>query len=95
MTTQIRKHAFISGVVQGVGFRYSTMFEARKLGLTGWVKNLFDGRVETEFQGDAEAVAALEQWLHHGPPAAIVDNCELHLAQPKDGERSFEVAGTY
>lgn len=95
MTTQIRKHAFVSGLVQGVGFRFSTVAEANRLGLTGWVKNLFDGRVETEFQGDADKVAELESWLHSGPPSATVSECEVELRQPIAGERKFNVSGMF
>ena len=47
----IRKHIFFTGRVQGVGFRYQSAYYARSLGLTGWVRNLSDGRVEMEVQG--------------------------------------------
>ena len=47
----IRKHILVSGRVQGVGFRYRTYYLAQNLGLTGWVQNLEDGRVEMELQG--------------------------------------------
>lgn len=47
----IRKHIYFSGRVQGVGFRYQAAYYARSLGLTGWVRNLSDGRVEMEIQG--------------------------------------------
>ena len=50
----IRKHIFVSGRVQGVGFRYRTYYLAQSLGLTGWVTNLDDGRVEMELQGKEE-----------------------------------------
>ncbi len=48
----VRKHILVSGRVQGVGFRYRTYYLAQNLGLTGWVQNLDDGRVEMELQGD-------------------------------------------
>ena len=48
---KVRKHIYFSGCVQGVGFRYRSVYLARPLGLTGWVKNLWDGRVEMEVQG--------------------------------------------
>ena len=54
--TKIRKHIIFYGRVQGVGFRYYTVQKANQLGLTGWVKNLTDGRVEAELQGQAELV---------------------------------------
>lgn len=48
---EIRKHIYVSGRVQGVGFRFRTQQLARGFGLTGWVRNLYDGRVEMELQG--------------------------------------------
>lgn len=56
---KIRKHIYFSGRVQGVGFRYSATYLARPLGLTGWVRNLWDGRVEMEVQGDDRAIERL------------------------------------
>ena len=53
---KVRKHIYFSGQVQGVGFRYRATYLARPLGLTGWVKNLWDGRVETEIQGEESAI---------------------------------------
>ena len=52
----IRKHIYFSGRVQAVGFRYSALCLAKELQLTGWVKNLTDGRVEAELQGQAKLV---------------------------------------
>lgn len=66
----VRKHIYFSGQVQGVGFRYSATHLARPLGLTGWVKNLWDGRVEMEAQGDGTAIEQLlsqlrrQRWIH-------------------------------
>ena len=56
---KVRKHIFFTGRVQGVGFRYTAVRLARPLGLTGWVKNLWDGRVEMEVQGEPEAIERL------------------------------------
>lgn len=55
----IRKHIYFSGRVQGVGFRFSAAHYARSLGLTGWVRNLSDGRVEMEVQGRESLIAEL------------------------------------
>ena len=55
----IRKHFYFSGRVQGVGFRYKAMYLARGLELTGWVANLWDGRVEMEVQGPPEKISML------------------------------------
>lgn len=53
---KIRRHYFFSGRVQGVGFRYSAYYIAQSLGLTGWVHNCYDGRVEMEVQGLEESI---------------------------------------
>lgn len=63
----------VSGRVQGVGFRAATRREALRLGLQGHARNLPDGRVEVLAAGEADAVAALVEWLHHGPPSARVE----------------------
>lgn len=63
----------VSGVVQGVFFRASTREQALRLGLCGYAKNLADGAVEVLAVGEDDAVDALEQWLHVGPPKARVD----------------------
>lgn len=62
----------VTGKVQGVWFRASTRDEALRLGLTGHARNLADGSVEVLAVGDGEAIAALERWLHRGPPLAQV-----------------------
>lgn len=68
---------FISGRVQGVFFRASTQAEAQRLGVTGWAKNLRDGRVEVLAQSKtSEALDQLADWLRHGPPQASVESVE-------------------
>ena len=59
----VRKHIFFSGDVQGVGFRYRSFYIAQSLGLTGWVENLWDGRVEMEVQGDPNKINDLILYL--------------------------------
>ena len=66
----------VSGRVQGVFFRASTRERARALGLSGHAKNLDDGRVEVLACGEAQALDALQRWLHEGPPSARVDAVE-------------------
>ena len=56
---KVRQHIIFSGIVQGVGFRYRAYYAASKLGLTGWVYNMADGRVEMEVQGERTAVERL------------------------------------
>lgn len=63
---KIRKHIFFSGRVQGVGFRYRAYYAAETLGLTGWVKNLWDDRVEMEVQGDSDSIDKMLSMLHEG-----------------------------
>ena len=62
----------VSGMVQGVGFRYFTSHQGLKLGLTGYAKNLYNGDVEVVAFGNTEKLDALYQWLHQGSPAAEV-----------------------
>ncbi|MEE8121743.1 MAG: acylphosphatase, partial [Anaerolineales bacterium] len=57
-----RAHLLLKGRVQGVSFRYYTMQEARSFGLTGWVRNLWDGRVEVLLDGDEDAVKQMVEW---------------------------------
>jgi acylphosphatase len=78
----------VSGVVQGVGFRYWTRRMGTELGLRGAVRNLADGAVEVHVSGPAQAVAALERWLARGPGGARVERVERvpsSLPIPPDG----------
>ena len=70
----VRVRAVVAGRVQGVWFRESCLHEAERLGVTGWVHNLRDGRVEIEAQGSPAAVDALVAWTRDGPRLAIVDS---------------------
>jgi acylphosphatase len=67
-------HCHIGGLVQGVSYRAATQQHAKKLGLTGWVRNLPDGRVEVLACGDKEIVLQLHEWLKQGPPRAKVSD---------------------
>ena len=84
-------HVRIEGIVQGVGFRYSTVHQARRLGLYGYVRNLWDGTVEVVAEGPEEQLRQLERWLHHGPPGAIVRRVDSHYAPFQGVYRSFGV----
>jgi predicted permease/acylphosphatase len=68
-----RWHLLVSGKVQGVYYRASTEQKARELGLTGWVRNLPDGRVEIVAEGEPLQLKALHEWCHEGPERAVVD----------------------
>ena len=78
--------ARVTGRVQGVGFRWSAVREARRLGLRGWVRNGDDGSVEVEAEGDPPALADFLEWLRRGPAGAFVSDVEVHPA-PADGTR--------
>lgn len=66
----------VSGLVQGVNFRAATRTRAQQLGLSGYAKNLPDGRVEVIASGEPAAIDRLATWLGDGPPAARVDALE-------------------
>ena len=84
----------VSGRVQGVAFRFYTREEAESLGLAGFVRNLRDGRVELVAQGEEAALAALERWCAHGPPAARVDDVAAEDHPVVDGLDAFTIAET-
>jgi acylphosphatase len=86
-----RVRAIISGRVQGVSYRASTVDEARRLGLTGWVRNRLDGSVELEAEGPADGVAALLAWCTTGPPAARVDHVATEEIAPTRTDTAFTV----
>jgi len=85
-----RVRAVVSGRVQGVGFRYACEDVARDHGISGWVRNLPDGRVEAEFEGLDADVDALITWCRQGPPMAWVDSVEVS-SLASTGESGFRV----
>ena len=89
-----RLHARVEGIVQGVGFRAYTLRQARQLGLTGWVRNRWDGSVEVVAEGPQGALEDLVRRLKTGPSAAYVSRVEVEW-QPYQGEfPSFTVRST-
>ena len=88
MAKQLR----ISGRVQGVGFRYSMVEEARLLGLNGWVRNRSDGTVEAVVDGSPPAVDAILAWARRGPPGARVTH--VHIAETPGTFEGFEARQT-
>lgn len=92
MSKQIKRiHAVVHGRVQGVFFRETTSQEASKLGLSGWVRNLADGTVETEFQGEEEVVGRMLDWLGQGPRLSRVMRVESREEVPVSGESEFAI----
>ena len=87
----IAQKAFVSGRVQGVGFRYTTAERAQDLGLSGWVRNLHDGRVEVFVQGDRPSLDVFMSWLELGPSAAEVTEVAIRMAPPRPGFTDFEI----
>lgn len=86
----IRAHVLISGRVQRVGFRFSTQDMATLYGLTGWVRNLPDERVEAVFEGDRSSVEDMIRWCHKGPPHAIVQEVRV-VYEPPEGLNGFDI----
>ena len=86
-----RVHLHISGKVQGVYYRVTAADEARRLGLTGWVRNLPDGRVEAVAEGSRRHLDRFVAWCRHGPPAAEVSNIDTTWADATGDLEPFQV----
>lgn len=86
---RVRLH--IRGLVQGVSYRASAADAARRIGVTGWVRNQPDGSVLAEVQGPADAVDAMIDWCKDGPPSGRVDGVEVIDAAPVSGEMAFTI----
>ncbi|PWB52294.1 MAG: acylphosphatase [Candidatus Methanoperedenaceae archaeon] len=82
-----RVHVFVSGKVQGVFFRSSTKDMAEELGVSGWVRNLADGRVEALFEGKKEIVEKMIEWCKFGPEMAKVTGVKV-ISEDYRGEFS-------
>lgn len=87
------RHLIIKGLVQGVGYRFSMMTEARRLGVAGWVRNRPDGSVEAHIEGEDSRCAALEAWARRGPMSARVDGVAAS-DRAVEGLASFEQRAT-
>jgi len=83
----------ISGRVQGVGFRYATRAAAVRLGLSGWVRNLPDGRVEALFCGDENTLEEMLDWCRIGPPLAEVTQVEHEWRSQEQPYSRFQITG--
>jgi acylphosphatase len=86
-----RAHVLVSGRVQGVNFRWYTQRKAQELELTGWVRNLWDGRVEAIFEGEEQAVRRVVDWCHMGAPSARVHEVEVHYGEPTGEFSRFRI----
>lgn len=86
---KIRRHIFFSGRAQGVGFRYRAYYAAEALGLTGWVKNLWDDRVEMEVQGDSASIDKMLSMLQEGHFIEI-QGMEM-VDMPLENDSSFRI----
>ncbi len=81
----------VTGVVQGVGFRWACIREAQRLGVGGWVRNRADGAVEVVVEGEPIAVEELLQWCARGPAHARVSSTDVVTEEPR-GMTDFDVA---
>lgn len=86
----IRAHVWVSGRVQGVGYRAATYDTATAQKLNGWVRNLEDGRVEAVFEGSIVQVEEILRWCHQGSSWAIVDAVAIEY-EPPENLPQFEV----
>ncbi|WP_395244375.1 acylphosphatase [Agromyces sp. MMS24-K17] len=87
----IRRRVVVSGLVQGVGYRYLARKHAQRLGVVGWVRNLPDGTVEAEIEGDEASVATMLRRLEAGPPGSQVTGLAVEEVAPL-GEAEFRIA---
>ena len=83
MSEIVARDVVVAGRVQGVFFRDSARREARRLGVTGWVCNRADGKVEGHLEGDADAVAKLVEWCRSGPRHADVDDVAVTVGRAR------------
>jgi len=84
-------HILVSGIVQGVNFRHYTAMTANTFGVTGWVRNLSDGRVEVLCEGDREYADQLAEWCKKGPRGAYVKGIEV-IREEYTGEfKTFDI----
>ena len=87
---RVRKRVIVHGRVQDVWFRASTLKEARRAGVEGWVRNQLDGTVEAVFEGNPQAVARMIEFVRSGPDLAHVERVDVR-EEPVQSERGFSV----
>jgi len=86
-----RVRVIISGRVQGVGFRYFTQREGERFGLVGWVKNLPNGDVEAEAEGDEAQVDTFVEAIRRGPPASRILNYQINEIPANHRDMGFDI----
>jgi len=91
MSEKVRLRAVVHGRVQGVNFRYYTRRQAHQLGVTGYVRNVWDGTVEVVAEGTRPKLGQLLRWLHTGPSMAFVEKVDAQWLPAMDEFTSFEV----
>jgi acylphosphatase len=87
----VRGHLLITGIVQGVGYRWSCRRAAQGIGVTGWVRNLDDGRVEVVAQGTREQVEQLIKWCYRGPDEARVSDIAVAYEEAAETFQDFGI----
>lgn len=87
-----RAEIVVTGFVQGVFFRASARDEARRLGLTGEVRNLDTGEVAAVAEGPKEQVEAFISWCRRGPPQADVQDVKVKWSEPRGDHRDFRIS---
>jgi len=88
---RVRAHVFVSGFVQGIFFRYETRKMAYRRNVTGWVRNLSDGRVEAVFEGEKRDVDEMIAFCRRGPEGAVIKDVEISWEEPTGEFRDFQI----
>ncbi len=91
MEANVRARLLISGRVQGVAFRWETLQAARRCQVSGWVRNLPDGRVEAVAEGPCQQVKDLIDWCRQGPPIARVDSLDIQWEDYAGEFQAFDI----
>ncbi|MEA2060117.1 MAG: acylphosphatase [Thermodesulfobacteriota bacterium] len=93
MSEKVQYHVIVYGKVQGVFFRAETSRAAQKLNITGWVRNLANGTVETFIEGDETDIHKMIQWLKKGSPLSSVSKIDLQKSPSCSDFTSFKITG--
>ena len=88
---EVAVHIIVKGMVQGVGFRYYTIRKAVELNLTGWVKNLYNGNVEVEAEGERSLIEEFIKDLRTGPPMSSVRDLKIEWLNFENKYTKFDV----